>query len=315
MELKSELFKTLLRKGHSIRNGKGERKVWNMAERTLLYLTPELAKGFLNLHNHLRYKKIVVNKEIELLKANMDKILNIIGDKNFDLFDIGCGDGIKAKAFIETAGDKVSICYHPVNVSEYLINLTLEEVKKENFSNVHCMKSFVKSFEELEEIIGENGRDKDEKNVILLLDSMLASYEINDYLFRLSMAMSKGDFVIIGNGIRKGERFENLENYKSPLFNEWFIHLIRALGVEDNEVEYDARFEHGRVEAFYKFKSDKVIEHEGREINFKIGDEIVVAVLYKYYPEELEEFCDLYFDEVSLVKDADEEYALIMCKK
>lgn len=311
-KLKEILFRALVKRGYSLRS---EKRVWDIAERTFLYLTPELANGYLNLRNHKRYKEIVLNKEIELLRAHVDEILKTIKGKSFNLVNIGCGDGTKAKIFIEGVDGKADVCFCPVNISEYLVNLALEKIKNENFPNVKDYKPVVKGFEELPNVLRLLRKNKCEFNVVLLLDSMLASYEINDYLYHLSEALLPGDFVIIGNGIRKGKRFEHIENYKNPLFNEWFIYLMRELGFDDREVEYDARFEHGRVETYYRIKVDKVIEHEGREIKFRKGDEIIVGILYKYFPEELEEFCDMYFSRVNLIKDKDGEYALILCRK
>src|SRR3989344_3505248 len=70
---------------------------------------------------------------------------------------------------------------------------------------------------------------KYQRNIILLLGSLISSFDINDYLFKVSQSMFPGDYLVIGNGIRKGERFTKLETYKHPLFNDWLIHLMRLL--------------------------------------------------------------------------------------
>ena len=127
--------------------------------------------------------------------------------------------------------------------------------------------------------------------------------------------MLPGDVLIIGNGIRKGERFVNIDNYKHPLFNEWLIHLMKELGFKENEVEYDARFTEKRIEGIYKTRVKKTIEVGKNKITLNNGDKIIVASLYKYYANELEEFCKMYFSDVELFKDKEEEYALVICKK
>ena len=127
--------------------------------------------------------------------------------------------------------------------------------------------------------------------------------------------MLPGDSLIIGNGIRKGERFTNIESYKSPVFSNWMIKLMRELGFEDSEVEYGARFANNRVEGFFIIKEDKVIRFEDDVIEFKKGDEIVTAVLYKYYSEEFKKFCEMYFSRVNLFIDSEHEYVLVYCEK
>ena len=107
----------------------------------------------------------------------------------------------------------------------------------------------------------------------------------------------------------------NLNLYKNSLFNDWFIHLMKGLGFKENEVEYDARFAHSRVEGFYKILVDKTISNGEKKIEFKKDDEVMIVYQYKYYADELEEFCRMYFGNVFLVSDSAQEHALVFCTK
>ena len=127
--------------------------------------------------------------------------------------------------------------------------------------------------------------------------------------------MNKGDFLLIGNGVRKGERLVSLKTYKEDIFNKWFFNLIKNLGFNEEEVEYDARFANDRVEMFYKIKTDKVVNSKNLKVDFKKGDEILTATLYKYYSEEFEKFCKLYFSDLEIKEDKTGGYALVFCKK
>ena len=90
---------------------------------------------------------------------------------------------------------------------------------------------------------------------------------------------------------------------------------MRTLGFKDEEVEYNARFAHNRLEGCYKIKVDKTFDYEKRKIELKKGDNILVTFQYKFYEQELKDFCKMYFDTVNLVKDPINEYVLIACKK
>jgi uncharacterized SAM-dependent methyltransferase len=90
---------------------------------------------------------------------------------------------------------------------------------------------------------------------------------------------------------------------------------MKGFGFNEDEVEYDARFGNSRFEAFYKIKVDKEIKFKNKKFSFKKGDEILVAVLYKYYLEEFDKFCKMYFSKVDLFKDDNDEYALVFCRK
>jgi len=313
MEIKELLFKELMRNGYAERSD--GRRVWDVADRCLLYKTDELAKAFLKLRAHPRYKATIINIEMELLESVAPKFIEKVGDEPCNLIDMGCGDGKKAKIFLRSLKGRGKIRFCPVNTNPTLVDLTLNNVKDGGFENVVDYMPIVADLKSLRDVIRKVKDETYQKNVIFLLGSLLASFDIHEYLFDLSNAMKKGDCLVIGNAIRTGDRFANVENYKHPLFEEWFFRLVEEMGFEEDEVEYDARFENGRVECFYKIKSDKKLSYDGKEFEFKEGDEIVVAILYKYYAQELEKYCKMYFREVELVKDKDEEQALICCIK
>ena len=70
MQFREMLLSELVKKGHQ---NKGKNKVWNMANRSFLYATPQLAKLFLKLNTHPRYKKTVIETELNLIKKNSEK--------------------------------------------------------------------------------------------------------------------------------------------------------------------------------------------------------------------------------------------------
>ncbi len=314
MPIKAQLVKSFIRNGYAEKSGN---KIWDIAERKFLYMTPELAKAFLNLKNFEAYKSQVVDREIALIHATSPTLVDEIGEEPFNLIDIYCGDGTKAVEFIKALDNKVKVRYCAVNVNQYLTDLAVENVKSAGFENVVEYKSHLCDCESTTfSKLSKDLKSKDfKRNVFLLLGSVLASYEINDYLFNISQEMNKGDFLIIGNGIRKGERLVNIDAYKHDVWNQWFINLTRELGINDEDIDYDARFGNSRVEAYYTFNKDRSIDINGKKVNFKKGDEILVAILYKYYAEELDKFCSMYFTDVRLLTDREEEYALAVCRK
>ena len=313
MVTKEMIFKELVKNGYSqIKSG----KVWDIADMSFLYLTPEMAQSFLKLKEHPRYKATVVNIEIGLLKKHASYFLKCVKDCKFNLIDMGCSDGLKAISLIRSLSRNINFRYCPVNINEHLVDLAMDNVKKEGFDSIVDYAPRVsQDFASMEEIGAALRNSTYQKNVILLLGSILGGFQINDYLFRLSRSMFPEDVLIIGNGVRKGERFVNLDTYKNSIFHEWFVHLLKEIGFAENEIEYDARFNNERVEGFYKIKVDKDIASGRNKITFKAGDEIIVAAIYKYYGNELEKFCKMYFPEVKLVRDEEEEYALVFCKK
>ena len=312
MLVNETIFKELIKRGYSRKNGT---RVWDVSDSKLWYLTPELAKGLLQLKKLEPYRMNVVERELDLLKAHAKEIVSKFGFKRFNLINLGCGIGVKAAYFVRSLPNDVRIRYSPVDISSYFIQKTVERIRGMKSPKVEAVKQFVSDFNDLDDIIGLLRNGVYQRNLILFLGSTISNFEINDILYMISDAMLPGDTIVIGNGIRKGPRFVEIEKYKVPLFNDWFIHVMKGLGFKENEVEYNARFAYGRVEGYYTIKMDKTVDYRNRKVKFKKGDEIVVAIQYKHYDHELKKFCQMYFSKVEMYKDKDGEYCLIVCVK
>lgn len=305
------VLKELIKNGYSKERGK---RVWNIASHKLLYMTPRLAQGFLDLERFPRYKANVVDRELGLIRAYTFPFFEgLHGDIN--VIDFGCGDGSKAESFVKSLPSSLKTKYFAVDVSLPLAHLAKMKLQKLRSSLFTFGGTFLEDFSSPESILRRIRKKSSSRNILLLLGSSLASFQVNDFLFHMGKSMKTGEVLVIGNGIRTGKRFVGVDKYRHPAFNEWFISLMDALGFTSDEVQYDVRFAHGRLEFFYHVKKDKVFVCSGKRIKFTKGDEIVVAVQYKYYARELEEFCKMYFPYVKFFKDKDDEYALIFCVK
>src|SRR3989338_9144703 len=315
MEINEVILKELVKRGYSISDN--DTKIWDVSDSKLWYLTPELSQGFLNLYKYEPFRRNKFDKEVELIKNNVDVIINLNGFPSFNLIDLGCGDGEKAKAFIESMKTDSKIRYCPVDISNYFLEKACGNVK--SLKKIVGCKEILSDFNNFDDIVAMLRSGEFEHNIVLLLGETISHYDIHDLLFKLSEGMGLGDVLVIGNGIRTGEkRFVEIEKYKVPLFNDWFIHIVNGLGLENGDVKYEARFADSRLnrlEAYYKILKDKTVIYKGKEINFKSGDEGGVAVQYKYFEKEFKDICSLYFKNVEIVKDKDNEYALMICKK
>lgn len=312
------LLNALLKNGYAQTNGN---KSWELTDLQFLFLTPDLAKGFLKFMANPLYRKQFFEIECSLIQQNATEIAEAIGDEPFNLIDIWCGDGLKAvefiKAFNSRNKENVKIRYCPLAASQYLIDLAIANVKKANLSNVVAYQPFLSSGDGYSlRLIGDKLRDGTfEKHAVMLTGGVLMSYEINSYLFELSRDLKKGDFVFIGDGVRVGERLVEIDKYKNPIFHEWFKHLLYGLELKDSDVEYDARFGNERIEMLYRFKVEKTKKSGSRVVKFVPGDELVVAVFYKYYTHEFDKFCKMYFADAHVVTDEAGGYAIVMCRK
>jgi hypothetical protein len=90
------IFKELVKRGYSLRD---KTRVWDVSDSRLWYLTPELSEGFLRLAKYEPYRKVVVERELLLIKEHAPFIAKRFDKKKFNLVDLGCGGGLKTQAF------------------------------------------------------------------------------------------------------------------------------------------------------------------------------------------------------------------------
>ncbi len=311
MHINSLIFKELVRNGYSKRRG---RSSWQITNPSLLFATEELARGFYNLKDFGVYRKQVIDREISLLKKNSETISKLVGTQSFNLIDMRCAGGKRALEFIKSADKSVKMRYCPAGTHSAITSAACDYVMGSKTKNVLSCVSRATSFERLVDMPATLRNASFQKNAILMLGSTLALFDINDFFFHLSKSIFENDVLIIGNGLRKGKRLVNLETYQDVSFNRWFMPLMAGLGFKLDEISYNARFGNSRIECFYTILTDKTISSGGKKISFRKGDEIIVAVIYKYYEKELRKMCKRYFSKFDFFKD-DGEYALIICRK
>ena len=192
------VFKECIKNGYSRESA---HRVWDIASHDLLYITPDLTHGFLNLKKFSRYKTNVINRELELVKRHAPKFLSAFQEP-FNLIDLGSGDGTKATTLIKSLPKHVQLRYCPVDINRQFVDISSSVIHRLNSPSVSSIKPVVDKMQNLADIAGMLRNSKYQKNVSLLLGSTIASFEINDLLFELSKDMFRNDMMIIGNGIR-----------------------------------------------------------------------------------------------------------------
>ncbi|RMD67114.1 hypothetical protein D6817_02505 [Candidatus Pacearchaeota archaeon] len=306
--------------GELVRNGYSQRKdgvkVWNIASNPdLLYTSDSFVRNYLKLRAHPRYRKVVLSIEKALIKEHAKKVLAGLENEPCNLIDVGCADGEKFSTFLNALRHSGSFRCCALNASKRLVDLTISNVKKKKLKNVTAYLKFYRTMNEVDCVISEVRSTAYRRNIVLFFGSLLSLFEIHEMLFRISSAMLPGDRLVVGIGIRKGKRLQNLRNYTQKEFRRQFEPAMKEIGFRAGELEYGARFANARVEIFFKVKKARKVKFRGKTLAFNEGDEIVVAYIYKYFPNELKRIFRMYFRKVEMFKDNLEEYALVLSEK
>lgn len=312
MQVNDLIFKELIKRGYSL---DGRTRVWNIADSKLWYLTPEQAQAFLDLEESKDYQKDVIQKEIDLINKNIEEILNKVNKKPVNIIDLGCGDGKKAALFVRNLKGRVKLRYCPVDISDYMIEKALEKLKKLNAGEVVEFQYNISDFENLENISNMLRSGEFKRNFLLLLGNTLGNFEINELLYEIRSSMKDEDMLLIGNGLDNRNSTAILKAYDNKFLDNLLVKVLLQIGFKKGDLEYSARFKNSRIEMYYIIKKDVKISFLDKNIYFNKGDQVVVALSYKYGKHDFRSFMKMYFDDVKVYTSLDDSYALALCKK
>lgn len=306
------LFKELIKRGYRL---EGKTRAWDLADSKLWYLTPKQAQGFLNLEKTQGYKKSIIDKEVSLIKKHIKHIVKKLPSDYCNIIDLGCGNGKKAALFIEEISNHLNLRYCPIDISSYMVQKAAKTIRKLKVGTVLQFKCNISDFENLDNVT-PLFRDLQYKNhFMMLLGNTIGNFDRLDIMHGIKNSMKKGDILLIGNGISNGKNKDWIKDYKDEAINKWLIQIPSLLGLNKNDVEYDVRFVNSRIEELYIVKKDKTVKHLGKQVAFKEGDIIIVAISYKYSKKVFANLMSKFFSEVEIFADNNETYALALCKK
>lgn len=312
IDINDQVFHELKKRGYS---EEGKKKIWNVAHSKLWYMEPYQAEAFLKIEGTKKYNERMIQMEIDLINKEMDTIIKEFQDGHLNIIDLGCGDGKKATLFIKKLNGKVKLRYCPIDISNYMVEKALKNIRELELSERVKLQWNISDFDNLESI-ATLLRFKDyQRNFFLLLGNTLGEFEINDLLFRIRRAMKEEDVLLICNGLDNNNTENMLKTYKSDEVNNFLKLIPLQMGLKDEEIEYGVRFQNHRVEMFYTINVDKKIEYHKEKIEFKKGDQIIVGISYKYPKKDFISFLKMYFDNVQVKVSNDESHALALCKK
>lgn len=308
------IFRELIKRGYSLN---GNTRIWNIADSKLWYLTSEQAQAYLDLENSEEYTKTVNGDEGQkLIEGRANDILEWANGKPINVIDLGCGDGKKAAGLIKAFKGKLKVKYCPIDISSYMVKKAIETFSREQIAEIVEFQYNISDFENLENVMHLLNLGEYKKNLVLLLGNTLGNFEINELLHEIRSSMKGNDLLMIDAAVAD-EKIE--ERTKSQAENKevdnFLIKMPLLLGLDKSDLEYNTRFENHRMEFYYTIKNNKTIKFNEKEVLLKKGDQIIVAVAYKYSDSDLLSYLNLYFNSVQPSFSEDRSKTVTLCKK
>ena len=240
--------------------------------------------------------------EIEILNSKKRQIAEKIGDKEFNLIELGCGDGKKTRIILdEFLRNKHRFHFHPIDISESSISDFMDSLRSQ-YPDLRSEGLVSDYFEGLYWLSEQNHR----KNVVLFLGSNIGNFtplKAGVFLSSLWKALNNDDLVFIGFDLKKNidmmVRAYNDKNGVTAAFNKNLLKRInRELkgNFELDQFEFYATYDavEGAIQSYLisKKKQDVFIGELKWLFSLKSQEPIHTESSYKYLTSDIEDMAD-----------------------
>ena len=256
--------------------------------------------------------------EVDIIIQNDRRILAHLENKEYNLVDMGCGDGKKAAVTMERfAMHNLLQNYFPVDISSRMIDIATS-----NFTLAHpnaTIETFQEDFEagNIARITYYLRRRYQKDNFILFLGTTIGNLSDSHRLlvnFRESMAES--DFLLIGLALYN-KRKNPLEGYNEKLIYEWLWTIPNKLGITKEHADIELSFNKKKLQIEYKLALkknwSKIVGSQMLEM--EKDQKVLIAVTRKFTKDEiLKMIGSAGFKILELFSNKENDYGLALCK-
>ena len=262
--------------------------------------------------------------EFSILKQYREELYRQFSNNNsdnFDLIELGAGDGTKTKLLLEEfLGGNVRFTYYPVDISKNVLEELSANLKRD-YPSLIFKAMPMEYFEAIKAIDNGNGK---RKKIILFLGSNIGNFDedtSDSFLQGLSNALDVGDMVLIGFDCKKDPNVI-LKAYSDSagVTREFNLNLLdrinRELGADFNRDNFmhSAVYnpEDGRASSYLVSRVDQKVSLLNETITFKAWETIHVEISQKFDEQMIAQLAansgfdivEKYFDEKMYFVDA-----------
>ena len=248
--------------------------------------------------------------EYEIIKDNVDTIIEIYADSKISIIELGSGSSKKTKIilkkFLERKKD--SVYYFPIDVSKEILQETSFELNTEfpKLKTKYIPTEYISGIIEVKKLIDKNNYIP-KKGIILFLGSSLGNLEPNhaiDFLKNIKKSIAEIDLLLIGMDLHKSKQIlEKAYNDEAGVTAKFNFNVLKRINRELsgkfdlNQFEHIAFYnnKHRRIEMHLKSLRDQriKIDYLDKVFYFSKNETIHTENSYKYSVAGLR---DLFFN-------------------
>jgi L-histidine Nalpha-methyltransferase len=232
----------------------------------------------------------LTRSEFEIFDSQNEKIADIFSNHghNFDLIELGAGDGTKTKVLLEKfVSSKLDFTYVPIDISGHVIQLLGQHIKKD--LPELKMKGVVGDyFEKLHELKEGNGVRK----VVLFLGSNIGNFRHGQdisFLRLINDNLNKGDLLMIGFDLVKNPNIIlRAYNDAQGITREFNLNLLDRINEELGANFKRQNFIHYPVyEVAEKQARSYLVSAKDQEVYIKATDQVYKFKAWEYIHMEI----------------------------
>jgi len=237
--------------------------------------------------------------ELGLLQEKRDHICKMVSVREFNLIELGCGDGIKTSILLEGfRKERSEFHFFPIDISQDAISGLVADIRQ-RFPGLDTRGLVSEYFEGLYWLASQNQR----RNLVLFLGSNIGNFtpiKAGVFLSSLWRALNDGDLVFIGFDLKKDIRMM-IKAYNDSLgiteaFNKNLLKRInRELGgnFDPDQFDFYATYDvvEGAIQSYLISRKKQVvfIDELKWQFNLRPSEPIHTESSYKYTVEDIEE--------------------------
>lgn len=213
------------------------------------------------------------------------------GSEEFDLIELGAGDGTKTKILLEhLLKEKVGFRYYPIDISANVLKELVDDLHK-LFPRLNVKGMPYEYFEALKQINEHhNGRRK----VVLFLGSNIGNFDqptAKNFLKELNNTLNPGDMVLVGMDCKKDPKvIKKAYDDTAGITKSFNLNLLERINRELKGNFQISNFNHyavynpetGMAQSFLLSKKDHYVEILDERIHFDAWETVHTEISQKY---------------------------------
>lgn len=270
--------------------------------------------------------------ESQILKNSVNKILDIMGDEEISLVELGNGNSLKTRILLGPMLARLkNVSYFPIDVSLKMLKISISDL----FGEYAKLKIYGVCSDYVTGLVRINEFIKSKKNVpkkkfIIFLGSSIGNFDPKEALIFLRSIVryvKKDDLLLIGIDLEKDkstlDRAYNDKNGVTAKFN------LNVLSRINNELDGEFKLSNYEHKSFYNTNKHRIEMHLiskvdqqvriraiGKTFHFKKGETIHTENSYKYSPRRLNNLVEMSgLQVVENFVDPNKQYTLVLLKK